>query len=71
MESDRERRGCVYWLAEIELAYVSPVGISVQLSSMSFEVCTNEFDTSHLLPHARPGVFALPLRDLENVYGTD
>lgn len=38
---------CVYRRAEIELAYVSPLGISVQLSSS--EVCTNESDTSHLL----------------------
>lgn len=53
----KERRACVYWRAEIELAYVSPVGISTQLSSMSSEVCTNEFDTSHLLAHARPRAF--------------
>lgn len=51
-----ERHRRVYWRAEMELAYVPPVGISVQLSSMSSEVCTNEFDTSHLLAEARPRV---------------
>lgn len=71
MESDRKRHRCVYWHAKIELAYVSPVGISLQLSSMSSEVCTNEFDTSHLFAHARPDVFMLLLHDSENVSGTN
>lgn len=53
---------CVYRHAKMEPAYVSPVGRSVQLSSMSSEVCTNEFDTSRLLARARPRVFYVSRR---------